>query len=214
MLMLIRSFSTLIALCATAIVQPCHAGISGEFDVGFGPVTLGGVILTSFCKDNSCNYNGRARGSFLFIGANVEERGTYRISEGVITPVETSYREKIGSKRKSFRYDFSTMQIENRRTNKTKEMEQNAYPFIPLLNQVVLDLALDGPKKKYTYLAKHKIKTVELTSHRAKPVENGTLHHIVVEKKDKSLEFYLIQQGSSIELQKLYYGNFWMIPKK
>lgn len=212
--MQIRSFYTLIALFATTITQQSYAGISGEFDVGFGPVTLGGVILTSFCKDNTCNYNGRARGSFLFIGADVEERGSYKQSEGIIYPLETRYREKIGSKRRSFRYDFTTMEIENRRTNKSKKMQESAYPFIPLLNQVVLDLAMDGPKKHYDYLSKQKIKRVELASHRKKPVENGILHHIVVEKKENSLEFYLIQQGNDISLQKLYYGNFWMIPKK
>ena len=201
-------------LCTLPISTMTMGGVSGEFVVGFGPVSLGKVIMTSSCEDDTCKYKTIARGSFLFVSADIIEHGIYEQHDTLIVPVFTSYEEEIGSKYKAYTYDFVSMESTNKKKKKQKKLEKSAYPFIPLLNQVALDLANGGMKQDYEYIIKQDIKPVIATSHTKTPVDKGTLHQVIVEGKEKPLEIYFVQNGNTIQLQKIYYGSFWLAPEK
>lgn len=189
------------------------AGASGEFTVGLGPVSLGDVVMTSHCDQDICNYETRVKGSFMFIGADIKEKGTYKQIDEQVVPVSTHYAEKIGSKRKSFNYNFLTMKIENRKTRKQIELPDNVYPFMPLINQVILDLQSGGPREYYEYLSKHKIKRANITAYTKKRTDKGTVHHFVGKEKDDELEFFFLENEGQIGLEKISFGSFHMSRK-
>ena len=202
---------TLCALPGGAIAMQ---GINGEFVVGFGPVSLGEVSMTSSCEGDTCHYKTRAKGSFLFISADINEHGTYKQNGKRIVPIFTSYEEEIGSKHKAYTYDFLAMEITNTRKKKQKKLPQIAYPSIPLLNQVALDLSNGGMKDQYEYLLKQKIKPVTAASHKKTEIEKGILHKVDVEASDSILEVFFVQNGDGIQLEKVRYGSFWLSHKK
>lgn len=203
----------LILLTALVSALPAVAN-SSEYSVGFGPITLGDLIITSSCEQEVCQYKSRAKGSFLFIDADVEEQGVYRVEENQIVPVYTSYEEEIGSNHRSYSYDFRSMEMKNRLKDTQESMEEEAYPFTLLLQQVTLDIQNNSLKRQYTYLLKQKIKPVDLGYYETKTSEDGIRHYITVAKKKSDLEFVLLQQGDKVKLEKLYYGNFWLSQKR
>lgn len=204
----------LLTLLLVSPIAVAIEGINGKYVVGYGPVTLGKMSITTHCGAQTCRYKSRAKGSFLFIDADVKEQGSYRQKDELITPIAASYEEKIGSKHRSYSYDFLTMDMNNRLKNKQTKMTELAYPFITLLNQVALDLKSKGPAKEYSYVIKQKIKQVVLGNYEKKTFEGGLRHYITIAKKDSELEFVFLQVGDKIKLEKLYYGSFWMTAKK
>ncbi|GLO61383.1 hypothetical protein MACH09_18910 [Vibrio sp. MACH09] len=201
-------------LMATILTIVPLAANSSEYSVGFGPITLGDLSITSSCEQQVCQYKSRAKGSFLFIDADVEEQGVYKVESDQIVPVYTSYEEEIGSNHRSYSYDFRTMEMKNRLKNTQESMEEAAYPFTLLLQQVTLDIQNNNLKRQYTYLLKQKIKPVDLGYYETKTTEDGIRHYITVAKKKSDLEFVLLQQGGQVKLEKLYYGNFWLTQKR
>ncbi len=204
----------LTVLCITLVaLAPCFAqpikGENGHFIVGLGPVQLGEVVMKTTCNNKACHYETQIKGSFMFIKARIKERGTYKQTNHQILPASTHYDEKIGSKKRAFTYDFESMKIHDRRKNKQRVMPENAYPFMPLLNQVRLDLEKEGPKKYYEFLSRHKVKRATITNYTKTTTKEGnTLHRFVGTEKDEKLEFYFLQSGTKIKLQKIAYGNF------
>lgn len=192
------------------------AGARGEFIVGLGPIKLGNVVMESNCNQDICKYETRVKGSFMFIGADIKENGTYRQIDRQVIPVVTQYAEKIGSKRKNFVYDFLTGKIENKKNQEAIDMPSNVYPFMPLINQVIIDLRSGGPKAYYEYLTKHKTKRAIITSYSKKPAMGGVLHYFVGKEKDKDkeLEFYFLEEQGNIELEKIAFGSFHMSRKQ
>lgn len=187
--------------------------ISGDYTVGFGPVKLGSLSLTTQCDTDTCQYKSRAKGSFLFIDADVKEQGSYQKVDQLIIPITGSYEEEIGSNHRSYYYDFEKLMLTDLLKDKQKKMKTKAYPFIPLLQQVSIDLMNGGPKKEYTYVLKKKIKPVVLANYKKEPFEGGVRHHIFVTKKDSELEFIFMQKDGKILLEKLNNGSFWLAVK-
>jgi len=190
------------------------AALSGEFTIALGPLKLGNVIMTSDCNNDLCTYEARVKGSFMFIGADINETGTYKKVDKQVVPVATEYAEKIGSKKKAFSYDFLTQKINDKRKNRQLDLPNNVYPFIPLINQVILDLQTGGPRDYYEYLSKHKIKRALITAYTQKNTKMGTLHHFWGKGKDNELEFFFIEDADDIKLQKIAFGSFHMSKKQ
>ena len=188
-------------------------GADGHFTVGLGPIKLGDVVMESSCNENTCSYETRVKGSFMFISAKINENGTYKQTNQAIIPITTTYTEKIGSKRKNYSYDFLNKIIQNKKNNKQTELPANVYPFIPLINQVILDLKLGGPQPYYEYLSKQKIKRATISSYTKKTTENGVIHHFFGKEKDDTLEFFFLDDGNQIELEKIAFGSFHMSRK-
>lgn len=184
-----------------------------QFTIGLGPITLGNVVMKSNCNVERCTYEARVKGSFMFIGAKINEKGTYNKVARQITPVLTEYAEKIGSKKKAFTYDFLNRKMTDKRKHKQHELPDDVYPFMPLINQVILDLELDGPRDYYDYLSKHKVKRAIISDYTQKPTKNGTLHHFVGTRKDDELEFFFLENARGIKLEKIAYGSFHMSKK-
>jgi len=213
--MLIKKRTVFIAYIAMLSPVSSHAmaGANGKFTVGLGPVSLGHVVMTSHCIQESCRYETRVKGSFMFIGADIKEKGEYKQVNEQIIPISTQYAEKIGSKRKSFNYNFLTMEIKNRKTKKTTTLPDNVYPFMPLINQVILDLHSGGPREYYEYVSKHKIKRANISDYTQKRTEKGTLHHFIGKEKDDELEFFFMENEGKIGLEKISFGSFHMSRK-
>jgi len=185
--------------------------INGEFSVDIGPVNLGQVIMSSSCKDSTCYYKSRAYGSFLFVKANVIELGSYKQEGDKILPLSSNYSERIGSDHEAFTYNFSSMEITDLDSKEKKaELDKSTYPFIPLLNQVMLDLTNGQLKDSYQYVLKDKIKDIQVNSYTTSQVEDGTLHRIVVKNKDKDMEFLFVNNGSKWQLEEFHYRGFRM----
>lgn len=212
----ISTLKKLLALISCALPASAHAmqGISGKFDVGLGPIPLGKVVMTYSCEENTCRYESQVKGSFMWVDADINEQGAYRQLDNLVAPISTSYVEKIGSKHKEYTYDFSSMEIENGRTKKRVKLTENAYPYIPLLNQVALDIRYGGPKGHYEYLSKHKVRRAIVTAYNKTPTENGTLHQVTTKRKDTLLEFFFVQEGDKISLEKLKYKGFKLLREK
>ncbi len=184
-------------------------GSSDNFIVGLGPVELGKVVMNTSCSSETCNYDVRIKGAFMFIKARINEKGSYKQTSQQILPVSTQYDEKIGSKKRAFTYDFESMEIKDRRKKKQIAMPENVYPFIPLLSQVMLDLKNGGPKQYYEFLSKHKVKRATITAYTKTVTKEGeTLHRFTGTEKDEELEFYFLQNGTEIRLQKIAHGSF------
>jgi hypothetical protein len=213
--MLTKTLSICIASIASLfpIFSQAMAGANGEFTVGLGPVPLGDVVMTSHCNEDVCNYETRVKGSFMFIGAKINEKGTYKKIDRQVVPVTTQYAEKIGSKKRAFSYDFLTRKIKNKKNNKQTDMPDNVYPFMPLINQVILDLRSGGPREYYEFLSKQKIKRATITAYTKKQTKKGTLHHFVGKGKDDELEFFFLEEGGNIGLEKIAFGSFHMSRK-
>ncbi|MDB1125512.1 hypothetical protein [Vibrio algarum] len=190
------------------------AGASGEFIVGLGPIELGDVVMKSNCDDEVCNYETHIKGSFMFIGADIKEIGTYKQVDRQVIPVATQYAEKIGSKKKAFTYDFLTRKIEDKKNKREIDIPENVYPFMPLINQVILDLRAGGPRKYYEFLSKHKIKRANITAYTKTLTINGTLHHFLGKEKDDTLEFFFLEENGNIGLEKIAFGSFHMSRKQ
>ena len=203
-----------LALCTFPLCASAMQGISGEFGVDLGPISLGKVVMTYNCEKDTCYYSSQAKGSLMMIDADINEQGSYRQENTKVAPISTNYVEKIGSKHKAFTYDFSSMMIEDKKTNKQIELKKNAYPFIPLLNQVALDLKYGEPKKHYEYLSKHKIRRAVVTGYNKTPTKNGTLHQLIAKRKDTKIEFFFVQKGDNITLEQLKYKGFKMLREK
>ncbi|MFC1233390.1 hypothetical protein [Vibrio sp. F74] len=204
----IASIASLFPICSQAM-----AGANGEFTVGLGPVPLGDVVMTSHCNEDVCSYETRVKGSFMFIGAKINEKGTYKKIDRQVVPVTTQYAEKIGSKKRAFTYDFLTRKIKNKKNNTQTDMPDNVYPFMPLINQVILDLRSGGPREYYEFLSKQKIKRATITAYTKKLTKNGTLHHFVGKGKDDELEFFFLEHDGNIGLEKIAFGSFHMSRK-
>ncbi len=188
--------------------------ISDNFIVGLGPVELGKVVMQTNCDNEICHYEARVKGAFMFIKARINEKGSYKQTSHQILPISTHYDEKIGSKKRAFSYDFEAMEIKDRRKNKQIAMSKNVYPFIPLLSQVMLDLKNEGPKQYYEFLSKHKMKRATITDYTKTVTKEGnTLHHFTGTEEDDELEFYFLQSGTEIKLQKIAHGNFHLSRK-
>jgi len=213
--MLTRITAICIISCASLfpIGSQAMAALSGEFTIGLGPLVLGDVVMVSDCSDDLCTYEARVKGSFMFIGADINEKGTYKQVNKQVIPVTTQYAEKIGSKKKAFTYDFLTRKINDKKKNKQLDLPDNVYPFIPLINQVILDLRSGGPRGYYEYLSKHKVKRASITAYTQKPTESGTLHHFLGKGKDNELEFFFLEDASDIKLEKIAFGSFHMSKK-
>ena len=190
-------------------------GASGKFIVEFGPIELGELVMQSDCSIDTCTYEATAKGSFLFIGADIIERGSYTWQEEKVMPISTWYDEKIGSKKRAFTYDFQSMEIKDRRKQELMAMPADAFPYMPLLNQVILDLRNGGPKEYYVYLSKHKVRQANIRAYKKITTDHGTMHHFIgkQENKDKEVEFFFLQNGDNIGLEKVSYGSFQMSRK-
>lgn len=188
--------------------------LSGEFTIGLGPIELGDVVMISDCNGDICTYETRVKGSFMFIGADIDEKGIYKKVESKVVPVTTQYSEKIGSKKKAFTYNFLTRKISDKKNNRQLDIPDNVYPFIPLLNQVMLDLLSGGPREYYEYLSQQKIKRASITAYTRKPTKNGTLHHFIGRGKDNELEFFFLEDAGDIKLEKIAFGRFQMSKKQ
>ncbi len=205
--LLLCMFST----CSSAIeIQ----GVSGEFTVGLGPISLGKVIMTYQCEKETCHYRTKVNGSFMWIDADIDEQGSYVQFDHQLSPLTTHYEEKIGSKHKEYKYDFLSMEIENEKNKKRTKLKEIAYPYTLLLNQLALDLKNGGPKEYYDYLSNQKVKRATVTSYNKTPVKEGTLHRLVAKRKDLTLAFSFIQQGEQLQFEKLEYNAFDMSRKK
>lgn len=213
-----RTKMTSVCLISLASILSFNAqattALSGEFTVGLGPVTLGDVVMTSDCNADICHYETRIKGSFMFISAKINEKGTFKTVDNNITPVNTEYSEKIGSKKKAFNYDFLTRKINDKKKNRQFDIPDNAFPYIPLLNQVVLDLHAGAPREAYDFVSQHKIKQAVISDYTKKQTEDGILHHFIGTRKDSELEFFFVENTQGIELQKIAYGSFHMSKKK
>ncbi len=203
----------LVVLCVTLVaIPPCFSQVmkkeNDHFIVRLGPVQLGSVVIKTSCNDKICSYDALIKGSFMFIKANIKEKGTYRQTNYQVLPVSTHYDEKIGSKKRKFTYDFESMKINDRRKKKIITMPEGVYPFMPLLNQVRFDLKNKGPKKHYKFLSKHKVKQATITNYTKTVTSEGILHHFTGTEDEDELEFYFLQNGTEIKLQKITYGGF------
>ncbi|MBD0787251.1 hypothetical protein HUO09_12930 [Vibrio sp. Y2-5] len=186
-------------------------GVNGEYSVDIGPVNLGQVVMSSTCKDSTCFYKSRAYGAFLFIKANVIELGSYQQLDGQIIPLSSKYSERIGSDREAYTYNFSSLEITDQDSKtKVSELDKNAYPFIPLLNQVTLDLTRGALKKSYQYVLKEKIKDVEIDSYSTTKTEKGMQHRIVVKNKNREMEFLFVNNGQKLQFEEFNYRGFKM----
>ncbi|WP_413282687.1 hypothetical protein [Vibrio sp. MA40-2] len=204
---------TLLSSLSFSLRSYAMTGANGHFTVELGPIKLGDVVMESNCSESVCSYETRIKGSFMFISAKINENGTYKLTDKAIIPIATHYAEKIGSKRKTFSYDFLNKTIQNKKNNKQTDLPDNVYPFIPLINQVILDLKLGGPQQYYEYLSKQKIKRATISSYSKKTTENGIIHHFVGKEKDDTLEFFFLDDGNQIELEKIAFGSFHMSRK-
>jgi len=190
------------------------AAFSEEFTIGLGPLELGDVVMKFDCNNELCTYETRVKGSFMFIGADINEKGTYKKVDRQVIPVTTQYAEKIGSKKKAFTYDFLIRKINDKKKNKQIDLPDNVYPFIPLINQVILDLGSGGPREYYEYLSKHKVKRASITAYTQKSTQNGILHHFLGKGKDNELEFFFLENANDIKLEKIAFGSFHMSKKR
>ena len=208
----------------TAIFSICIASLlpvesqaiemfSGEFTVGLGPVKLGNAVITSDCNAQLCTYEARIKGSFMFIGAKINEKGSYKTVDGKVIPVITEYAEKIARKKKAVSYDFVTRIINDKKKDRQFDLPGHVYPYIPLINQVILDLHAGAPKEYYEYLSQHKIKRADITAYTQKPTKNGILHHFVGKGKKNELEFFFLENAGDIKLDKIAFGAFHMSKK-
>ena len=209
---------TTICLITIASLLPINSQamemFSGEYTVGLGPVKLGNAVITSDCSDDTCTYEARIKGSFMFISAKINETGTYRKVDGKILPVITEYAEKIARKKKAVSYDFVTLKINDKKKDRQFDLPEHVYPYIPLINQVIVDLHAGAPRDYYEYLSQHKIKRADITAYTQKTTENGTLHHFVGKGKKNELEFFFVENAGNIKLDKIAYGSFHMSKKK
>ncbi len=211
--MLKRYFSYLLFLTSAALSYQASAieGVNGEFSVDIGPVNLGQVVMSSTCKHSTCYYKSRAFGSFLFIKANVIELGSYKQEDGQIIPLSANYSERIGSDREAYVYNFDSLEITDQESkNKVSELDASAYPFIPLLSQVTLDLSRGMLKESYQYVLKEKVKDIAVDSYSTKQIERGTLHRITVKNKQREMEFLFVNNGSVLQLEEFNYRGFRM----
>lgn len=211
--MITKHLSILLLLSLVTLTSRAQAieGVNGEFSVDIGPVNLGQVVMSSTCKDSTCFYKSRAYGAFLFIKANVIELGSYQELDGQIIPLSSNYSERIGSDREAYTYNFSSLEItEQDSKTKVSELDKNAYPFVPLLNQVTLDLAHGVLKKSYQYVLKEKVKDVEVDSYSTTQTDKGILHRIVVKNKNREMEFLFLNNGQKLQFEEFNYRGFKM----
>lgn len=211
--MITKHLSILLLLSLVTLTSRAQAteGVNGEFSVDIGPVNLGQVVMSSTCKDSTCFYKSRAYGAFLFIKANVIELGSYQELDGQIVPLSSNYSERIGSDREAYTYNFSSLEITDQDSKaKVSELDKNAYPFIPLLNQVTLDLAHGVLKKSYQYVLKEKVKDVEVDSYSTTQTDKGILHRIVVKNKNREMEFLFVNNGQKLQFEEFNYRGFKM----
>ncbi len=211
--MLKRSSIFLLLFTSVTIATYSKAteGVNGEFSVDIGPVNLGKVVMSSSCNHSTCSYKSRAFGSFLFIKANVIELGSYTQKDGHITPLRSNYSERIGSDREAYTYNFDSLEItEQESKNKVSELDISAYPFIPLLGQVTLDLTLGKLKPSYHYVLKEKVKDVAVDTYTTKKIDKGTLHRITVDNKGREMEFLFVNNGTTLQLEEFNYRGFRM----
>ena len=211
--MITKHLSILLLLSLVTLTSRAQAieGVNGEFSVDIGPVNLGQVVMSSTCKDSTCFYKSRAYGAFLFIKANVIELGSYQELDGQIVPLSSNYSERIGSDREAYTYNFSSLEITDQDSKaKVSELDKNAYPFIPLLNQVTLDLAHGVLKKSYQYVLKEKVKDVEVDSYSTTQTDKGMLHRITVKNKNREMEFLFINNGQKLQFEEFNYRGFKM----
>jgi len=211
--MITKHLSILLLLSLVTLTSRAQAieGVNGEFSVDIGPVNLGQVVMSSTCKDSTCFYKSRAYGAFLFIKANVIELGSYQELDGQIIPLSSNYSERIGSDREAYTYNFSSLEItEQDSKTKVSELDKNAYPFVPLLNQVTLDLAHGVLKKSYQYVLKEKVKDVEVDSYYTTQTDKGILHRIVVKNKNREMEFLFVNNGQKLQFEEFNYRGFKM----
>lgn len=211
--MITKHFSILLLLSLVTLTSRAQAieGVNGEFSVDIGPVNLGQVVMSSTCKDSTCFYKSRAYGAFLFIKANVIELGSYQELDGQIIPLSSNYSERIGSDREAYTYNFSSLEITEQDSKaKVSELDKNAYPFVPLLNQVTLDLAHGVLKKSYQYVLKEKVKDVEVDSYSTTQTDKGILHRIVVKNKNREMEFLFVNNGQKLQFEEFNYRGFKM----
>ncbi|MEI8658345.1 MULTISPECIES: hypothetical protein [Vibrio] len=211
--MITKHLSILLLLSLVTLTSRAQAteGVNGEFSVDIGPVNLGQVVMSSTCKDSTCFYKSRAYGAFLFIKANVIELGSYQELDGQIIPLSSNYSERIGSDREAYTYNFSSLEITEQDSKaKVSELDKNAYPFIPLLNQVTLDLAHGVLKKSYQYVLKEKVKDVEVDSYSTTQTDKGMLHRITVKNKNREMEFLFVNNGQKLQFEEFNYRGFKM----
>ena len=211
--MITKHLSILLLLSLVTLTSRAQAieGVNGEFSVDIGPVNLGQVVMSSTCKDSTCFYKSRAYGAFLFIKANVIELGSYQELDGQIIPLSSNYSERIGSDREAYTYNFSSLEITEQDSKaKVSELDRNAYPFVPLLNQVTLDLAHGVLKKSYQYVLKEKVKDVEVDSYSTTQTDKGILHRIVVKNKNREMEFLFVNNGQKLQFEEFNYRGFKM----
>ncbi len=211
--MITKHLSILLLLSLVTLTSRAQAieGVNGEFSVDIGPVNLGQVVMSSTCKDSTCFYKSRAYGAFLFIKANVIELGSYQELDGQIIPLSSNYSERIGSDREAYTYNFSSLEITEQDSKaKVSELDKNAYPFVPLLNQVTLDLAHGVLKKSYQYVLKEKVKDVEVDSYSTTQTDKGILHRIVVKNKNREMEFLFVNNGQKLQFEEFNYRGFKM----
>ncbi|MFV0449778.1 MAG: hypothetical protein ACK5MF_15200 [Vibrio sp.] len=211
--MIIKHLTNLLLLSFVAFTDHAQAieGVNGEFSVDIGPVNLGQVVMSSTCKDSTCFYKSRAYGAFLFIKANVIELGSYQEQDGQIIPLSSNYSERIGSDKEAYSYNFSSLEITDQNSKaKVSELNKEAYPFVPLLNQVTLDLARGGLKKSYQYVLKEKVKDVEVDSYSTTKTDKGIQHRITVKNKNREMEFLFINNGDSLQFEEFNYRGFRM----
>lgn len=213
MLRKIISIGLVMASIVTSSLGMAQQGIHGEYSVRFGFLPLGDVVMSSTCSDNICHYDTKVKGSFMMIGADINERGKYRLNEKQILPMSSTYVEKIGSKYREYTYDFQTMEIDNGDTREKVDLPEGIYPFIPLINQVALDLGNGGPRKSYQYLSKKKVRQADVIGYDQKAEKGGTLHQVTAKRKDKILEFVFLQSSTDVRLERLKYGSFKMVRK-
>lgn len=211
--MITKHLSILLLLSLVTLTSRAQAieGVNGEFSVDIGPVNLGQVVMSYTCKDSTCFYKSRAYGAFLFIKANVIELGSYQELDGQIIPLSSNYSERIGSDREAYTYNFSSLEITEQDSKaKVSELDKNAYPFVPLLNQVTLDLAHGVLKKSYQYVLKEKVKDVEVDSYSTTQTDKGILHRIVVKNKNREMEFLFVNNGQKLQFEEFNYRGFKM----
>lgn len=212
-----RYLKILLLLTSAFFTFPSVAteGIDGEFSVDIGPVNLGQVVMSSRCKHSTCYYKSRAFGSFLFIKANVIELGSYTEEDGHVTPLSSNYSERIGSDHEAYVYNFDDLEItEQESKKKVSELEKSAYPFIPLLVQVTLDLTRGELQDSYQYVLKEKVKDVQVDSYSTRQIAQGTQHRIVVKNKDREMEFLFINKGKAVQFEEFNYRGFKMTRTK
>jgi hypothetical protein len=201
------------ALFGAAAQTHAQQGIHGQYSVKLGFVPLGGVVMSSTCLDSVCHYDTKVKGSFMMIGADINERGKYQVSDRQITPMTSTYVEEIGSKLREYTYDFQAMEIDNGETREKVDLPEGIYPFIPLINQVALDLTAEGPRPFYQYLSKKKVRRADVIAYDQKPQDGGILHQVTAKRKKKILEFVFLQRGDEVRLERLKYGSFKMVRK-